>query len=789
MIISNGNITCLGTSLFLKNSFNMNYSLDVHIKNMNDVRYVDNLIDYFCPEASQTKSISNTNIQVGEGKNNTSISEDYLVTYLLPMKYSKAFKGIFENLNRLISDKSNGIENFSLTAPTLEELFVKLENNDISSNNNNNNNNKNTKDITTIKMNDDSEGLINKLKPIFGKTRINNSSFLRQILAIVKLRLKIFIRNKSFALLYTLLPLALIIVCIYMESKVINAANEAIEYDTLDIGPNLYEGVEWFKDTSSSGQGLEIINKIENNSKFLLKSADYDRELTVASGKLSSDSNYAGGFKGISDGQNLEFILYKNATYYYANSVGLNVLSNAILKQNNRKEQISVSFKPFNEIIEGEYKNDDSYQMVNMLSESMKLIFEPVLIVGMALAISVSISIYGPLTVREREEGITHQLFLNGTNRMCYWIGVLISDSICILVPTTLIGIVGFFKGISIYHFKILPYTVVISILWTLGSLLHQYVVSYFFKKYERISSLFIIVNPILSLFIGIYAMIVALLTSMFIENSYGAGSQNKDDSIPNAVKNYQYIFYIVLFVYAPAAIVLFYTKISTFIVTRKLKISENEIASFLTSNDALKIMGDNTLSKMEKGQEVTKLFFDRKMPNLSDLFSAKDSFLILLIVAILIVLVYACILIFFEDRKNKRLRKNNHYSSAERKELDQKLINGPKDVYNEWKRVEQSLDGTNPNNNIALKVYEINKNFRSSLSEMLKLNSANKKDGESSEGRKRRKKEKRTAFQIMDDRVTYDSRKKKYINRIVDDVTFGVNVGECLGLLGPNGA
>ncbi|OUM67191.1 hypothetical protein PIROE2DRAFT_40265 [Piromyces sp. E2] len=40
-----------------------------------------------------------------------------------------------------------------------------------------------------------------------------------------------------------------------------------------------------------------------------------------------------------------------------------------------------------------------------------------------------------------------------------------------------------------------------------------------------------------------------------------------------------------------------------------------------------------------------------------------------------------------------------------------------------------------------------------------------------------------------MDNRVIYDTKHKKYINRIVDDVTFGVNVGECLGLLGPNGA
>ncbi|ORX84528.1 P-loop containing nucleoside triphosphate hydrolase protein [Anaeromyces robustus] len=40
-----------------------------------------------------------------------------------------------------------------------------------------------------------------------------------------------------------------------------------------------------------------------------------------------------------------------------------------------------------------------------------------------------------------------------------------------------------------------------------------------------------------------------------------------------------------------------------------------------------------------------------------------------------------------------------------------------------------------------------------------------------------------------MDDRITFDEAKKRYTNRIVDDVTFGVDAGQCLGLLGPNGA
>ena len=47
MIISNGEITCLGTSTFLKNSYNMNYSLDVYSNSIDDTILVDNIIKFY----------------------------------------------------------------------------------------------------------------------------------------------------------------------------------------------------------------------------------------------------------------------------------------------------------------------------------------------------------------------------------------------------------------------------------------------------------------------------------------------------------------------------------------------------------------------------------------------------------------------------------------------------------------------------------------------------------------------------------------------------------------------
>jgi len=160
-------------------------------------------------------------------------------------------------------------------------------------------------------------------------------------------------------------------------------------------------------------------------------------------------------------------------------------------------------------------------------------------------------------------------------------------------------------------------------------------------------------------------------------------------------------------------------------------------------------------------------------------------------------------------------------YLPEVRAEKDQRIVNGPVDVHNEYNRVRQSLEdekaqGTpshDNNNNMVLRVFKITKDFIMKAKEVKKREEEERKkememmgiseeeeEEEEEEGEtmgkkdkkkknKKNKKKKKNAFEIMDNRMTYDPKKKKYINRIVDDVTFGVNTSECLGLLGPNGA
>jgi len=820
MIISNGNITCLGTSLFLKNSFNMNYSLDIHAKEPSDCNITDSIIGKYFSDAVKSKIISLTNTYVHEiedinnnninnNDNNPSIpnnnlKEDCIITYQLPMKLSMNFKDIFCELNKIINNNDNGVMNFSLTAPTLEELFVRLENNSLNpeiqsvkgtavinmntiNNNDNKDSNKNDDNSNSYNNNiskgdNESNEFIEKLNPIFGKKSNYQSSNATQIYSIFKLRIKIFLRNKTFAIVYTLLPICLIIICIYFENKIIESLNTVTLRDPLKISPDLYNNdILWFKDTNSNGNALDIINKIDKNSGISLKSVDYNKELTVASGKLTPNMKYIGGFRGYEDDQHtLQFTLYRNITYYFSLNIAINMLHNALLEYYNSDKIISVTYNPF-PISNSEVKfdEDDEEELFNIGPEETKQVVEPILIVTIAIAISLSVSIYGPLTVKEREDGINHQLLLNGTKRVNYWLGILLSDFICLIVPIFLIEIAGMINDVGIYNKNIIIYTIFASIIWALSSILHQYCISSFFKKYETVSSIFIIINPILCLTIGIYFMVN-------IDND----KENQNPKL-ELVKSC-----ILMFLYAPASIVIIYTKLSIFIIKCKLNITPDDIKTFIKTEVAQGILNDKSLNGKEKSDQISKAFFNDKMPSLGDIYNTNYKFFTLLLTAMLLIGIYGYILYFLEKKKIKGLKENNDYNEEDRRMLDKKLENGPQDVLNEWKKVKAAMENNNSSKDkIILKVFQLNKDFPMSYGDMMRLEEEEDKSNENnpnSNNANHSLKGEKTAFERMDNRIVYDenAKKKRYVNRIVDDVTFGISEGgECLGLLGPNGA
>jgi len=781
MILSDGDIACMGTSLFLKNSFNMNYSLDIQFSNKEDVGLVDEIIKNANPDSIKTKKIIKTNSKTNDDKNGSNSNESVITTYLLPMTLSKSFKDIFRELNVLIKDENNGIEKYSLTAPTLEDLFIRLENHNPS--------NKKLQRIMkkpTVYINVENENLLS-IDNVFDRNKMKKSTAIHQISSIVKLRLKLFLKNKTFVILYTLLPLCIVFFCVNLEYFYTNKLYHALEYKPTEVGPSHYKNTQWFKSASSTGQASDIINIIEKNSKLPFVTADYPKVLTSPSDKLSPNINYIGGFEGTIKNKDLQFTLYRNSTYSFAESIAVNLLYNAILEQYNINETISVILHPFATSMQDALiiSNEDpdlkkeADKIIYIVPELIKTVLEPIIITIISMFISLSISIYGPLTVKERENGITHQLFLNGAKSINYWISVLISDTICVIVPIIFISIICSFMNISIFKINIILYILFITLFWTIASLLHQYILCHFFKNYGRVSTLFLIINPTLTLIVSLSSIINSYL-DFTVLNFY-------KELMDSFQIYYELLIWFTIIFYTPAAIAIVYMKVTTLLLNTRYKISDRELLDFLNSNEVKKIISNNNLSEGKKNSLIGKLFSEKTAARLAEII--KDSKLLYILLCILfIIVVFSVIHYFLEKSKEKRRKKNNVYSPLEREILDKKLTEGPKDVYNEWQRVKQDLDSNNLNKSIGMKIFELNKDFPISI-DSIRKKKKEQKEANASLLLTHSKTSDRSTFEKMDHRIVYDETKKCYIDRVIDNITYGVNEGECLGLLGPNGA
>jgi len=116
LILNKGKIRCLGTSLYLKNHFNMKYNLEIET---NDRARVHKLIQNYVPNAIYVENKENNQ------QNNRRESFKYH-TWRLPLKLSYKFSALLNNLE-YCSDNNNFIKKIALFMPTLEELFIRLE--------------------------------------------------------------------------------------------------------------------------------------------------------------------------------------------------------------------------------------------------------------------------------------------------------------------------------------------------------------------------------------------------------------------------------------------------------------------------------------------------------------------------------------------------------------------------------------------------------------------------------------------------------------------------------------
>jgi len=152
---------------------------------------------------------------------------------------------------------------------------------------------------------------------------------------------------------------------------------------------------------------------------------------------------------------------------------------------------------------------------------------------------------------------------------------------------------------ISIFTIEYLPIILMIFIFWTFSSLLYHYILCHFFKKYDKVSFLLTIINPIITIFNGVYAQYIYYnnIDPLFYENNNDPllNENNKNFKINNDINSY-----ISVILYPPGSIFIVLLKYFTSIVASFFIKHIDNLNTTLTTEEAQESLSENDKKKLK---------------------------------------------------------------------------------------------------------------------------------------------------------------------------------------------
>jgi len=468
VILTKGRVRCLGTSLFLKNHFNMNYNLDVETK---DKQRVHELIQ---------KHLTDFTYVEDPDKNNSTDCH----TWRLPLNSTNKFPPLLNELEYQMDEENGFVKKYALNMPTLEELFIRLEDNTIDEDGHDNNNNNGNEDQHVINLNDTN---LPELKTVEKPNRLN------LIFYLIRSRLKIFMKDKSFAFFSIIFPAIITGAMFFLAQRIFNSDAKDTKSREISIS-NIYGNTYLNYDPQSqlgftqedllSGSGLDQSKMTSYKLKSIpLPNAGETYYLSSVSGKVNGQNTY-------------DLQIHYNDTMTHSLPATINSVSNAILASKNIEDRIVMSSHTFS-------RKNESLAIAGLTLAGLMIGFY----------ISNNITRFGPLVVRERVNQLLQQLQLNGVSRLNYWISCFLTDIILFFITCILIFIIGIIVRYEpLLDIKILIWVIVLLIIWSVPAMLFQYNMNFIFHKEETAFSM-------MSLF-NIYPVIFGYLIFILINQS-----------------------------------------------------------------------------------------------------------------------------------------------------------------------------------------------------------------------------------------------------------------------------
>ncbi|RDD36392.1 ATP-binding cassette sub-family A member 5 [Trichoplax sp. H2] len=424
-IISAGKLRCAGSSLFLKNRFGIGYHLGMIASPDSQISNITQLVKSYIPHASLCRH------NAGE------------LSYLLPLSDVFRFSDLFRQLespdtNNEVKTRAQayGITSYGISMTTLEEVFLKLREDNLNT------------DLTSLTNNsiqeDDQHSKLEANQFDFQLTRRLSTGALarQQTLSLLKIRLLNNCRDPLSIFFRFFFPPVFIILGLVFANSIASITEIQRHPPALKLTPELY-----LNSTKTISQQLYSNLILKNSTSgsisdllaYVHQMGIYYRLSNLSDQYLLEDRPHTIGYdiiqfrntsKGFSSYVNIKF----NDTAVHSIPIAMNLIHRIRFKQAMyihrgtvvHGDVLSISSKPFPKLTVSGQFNQGSFS-------------SPLLI---GLALNVIPAGFGIEVVRDRKHNIRQLLRASSVSSLVYWLSMFVSDFISFLCPVILMLII-----------------------------------------------------------------------------------------------------------------------------------------------------------------------------------------------------------------------------------------------------------------------------------------------------------------------------------------------------------
>ncbi|XP_064532196.1 ABC-type organic anion transporter ABCA8-like [Pseudopipra pipra] len=328
--ISHGRLKCVGSSLFLKKKWGICYHLRIHVSESCDLENVTSRVKRYIPNAT------------------FSGHSQYELRYKLPLENVNKFPDLFSGLD---SCSEQGIINYGVSMTTLEDVFLKLEEEDTADQEDEHVLGDERAEAGPRGSNEAKPGSL--LLSDAGKVTVDGLALWRQQVSAMAwvhfLKLKSSVKNlRSILLLYVvfLLPLVLQLSLVAAWQSVSAWELSSARY-FLPLGKKSYLETTTLLVHNNTGTGIDSFIHV-------LQSQDLTVEITSQE-NITEELKHNGAIEVSREGQSYRFTVLCHLEAVNCFPVLVNVISNALLRTLNSTGHIRVWSHPFFSIYNPRY--------------------------------------------------------------------------------------------------------------------------------------------------------------------------------------------------------------------------------------------------------------------------------------------------------------------------------------------------------------------------------------------------------------------------------------------------